>query len=1781
MTAGSALLTSPSSSFTAADVGKYIQVIGAGAGSTSHTDGAISDGSAVLTSASGTFASTDVGRGIVVIGAGPSGGNLVTSIQSYSAPDSVTLSAAASTSVAGATYYYGAMTLEGTVQGVQNGTTISLSAPALATISGATFAYGTENHTAFQNAVDTAGQAGGGVVSVPAPSSCPSGATCGYVLRATDQMTAKAPGAVKIRYNGVSLAGDAPQTNLFCRGAFGVYTDTVAFPGVTGDIRGNCLAIGDNGGPNGTAGEAVSNVTISNLHLYGMTNGNTFNVSFGYPLQTPTGDGWDITHKAIYMWDNSSFSNITVNSVITQDFKAENIYSGGSVVTGMVIVNSTLTNFNGNGISMLAADLQVLNCTISNGSNAAVENSTVSAGGAALIRQLYQGNTISRLAREGIVVVGVDGGVASGYVQITNNTFDTIAEINGSGTESAVYIGSQNNYVPPANVTVTGNMCHDCYSFGVFETSGNTLVQGNTFTVDQHPAGSVFAFMYPLTGLTISNNTGSATAHAQASGLSVGAVYLINPGYATGGFAWKNVVLTGNNWTFARTPQYEFVTTSGLGWQLVTLDNLNWQGDVCSGCTHADVNHGAVNLAQTTVIEPYGPVVYVTGNSSGVTATVNALKQEDGSQIQIVNAGSNAVSFVSDANMSLPSTITLPGGNNNSVNFFYHASVGRWTTSNSATATISASGGTPQSATVNTAFGTALQATVTGSGNSPMSGVSVTFTAPSSEASASFGGSASATVVTGASGVATAPVLTANGQAGSYVVTASAAGVGNAAFSLTNTLSVTGTGGVLGGSGASSAAAVNLTAEGGLDWVHWGDGSLNRKAGVTAQISSDNVIGTGSVLTYSNDPRPVSWTDGTPTAASSNNMNGIYISGVGQGFSFTAPADTTARTLVAHVGGWNSGGTLTAHLSDGSAPDFVDVTSAASGQFDRNYTLSYSAGAAGQTLTVSWVMSSGLSGGNVTLNAAALVGASATATSGTPQSTTVGTAFPTALQATVSDSGGNPVSGAVVTFTAPGTGPTANFAGSASATSTTNSSGIAIAPTLTAGSQAGTYQVIATVAGLATSASFSLTNLAAGPASVTATAGTPQSATVNTAFAAALQATVKDASGNPLSGVTVTFAAPASGASATLGGSATVTTNTSGVATSPVLTANGQAGSYNVTASVAGVTTPASFSLTNTAATKGGTGGTLSGSANSNSGTFNLTTEGTTDWVNWGNVSGGPGIADRKAGVTAQISNYKEIGSLAVGTTGNDPRTLTWSDGTPNVSGPNSTVVYVDSNSGHPGEGFSFTVPADTNMRTLAFYAGGQDGGGTLTVSLSDGSAANYQDTTANQSSRWDRNYTITYSAASAGQALTIQWVSATASGSVSLGGAALSLAGSPGSASSITATAGAPQSATVNTAFATPLQATVKDVNGNPLSGVSVTFAAPASGASATFGGSATVTTNTSGVATAPALTANGQAGSYTVTASVAGVTTPASFSLTNLAAGPASVTATAGTPQSATVNTAFATALQATVRDTSGNLLSGVTVTFAAPASGASATFGGSATVTTNTSGVATAPALTANGQAGSYSVTASVAGVATSASFSLTNMAATKGGSGSLSGSANSNSGTFNLTTEGTTDWVNWGVISGGPGIADRKAGVTAQISNYTEIGSLVVGTTGNDPRTLTWSDGTPNVSGSNSTVVYVDSNSGHPGEGFSFTVPAGTTTHTLVFHAGGQNGGGTLTVSLSDGSAANYQDTTANQSGRWDRNYTITYNSASAGQTLTIQWVSATASGNVSLGGAALQ
>jgi len=156
-----------------------------------------------------------------------------------------------------------------------------------------------------------------------------------------------------------------------------------------------------------------------------------------------------------------------------------------------------------------------------------------------------------------------------------------------------------------------------------------------------------------------------------------------------------------------------------------------------------------------------------------------------------------------------------------------------------------------------------------------------------------------------------------------------------------------------------------------------------------------------------------------------------------------------------------------------------------------------------------------------------------------------------------------------------------------------------------------------------------------------------------------------------------------------------------------------------------------------------------------------------------------------------------------------------------------------------------------------------------------------------------------------------------------------------------ISTTAGTPQSALVNTAFATNLQATVTE-SGTTLSGLSVTFTAPASGASGTFAGGGTtvsVNTNGSGVATATTFTANAIAGPYNVVASLSGGTPSANFALTNIKADQ-TITVNTHAPAGATFNSNFTVAATAS---------SGLPVTYSS--SGSCSNVGATFTMTSGT--------------------------------------------------------------------------------------------------------------------------------------------------------------------------------------------------------------------------------------
>jgi|GEM_PF-2450653 len=217
--------------------------------------------------------------------------------------------------------------------------------------------------------------------------------------------------------------------------------------------------------------------------------------------------------------------------------------------------------------------------------------------------------------------------------------------------------------------------------------------------------------------------------------------------------------------------------------------------------------------------------------------------------------------------------------------------------------------------------------------------------------------------VTGGGTINSSGSFTAGATAGGpFVATATSGGKsGSASFNVTASGS-----GAITGSLATSSAPVNLSTEGTTDWASFFN--FDHKANGGTKISNLTVLG-GSPGVYS-DPRAMSWTAGTPTATANNSVNGYYVDGLNNGWSFTVPAGTTSSTLRVYVASNFATGTLTTRLSDGSAPDYSGAFVSNSGFSTGVFTVNFRAASPGQTLTVFYKMTAGMA--NVGIKAATL-----------------------------------------------------------------------------------------------------------------------------------------------------------------------------------------------------------------------------------------------------------------------------------------------------------------------------------------------------------------------------------------------------------------------------------------------------------------------------------------------------------------------------------------------------------------------------------------------------------------------------------------------------------------------------------------------------------------------------------------------------------------------------------------------------------------------------------------
>ena len=199
-----------------------------------------------------------------------------------------------------------------------------------------------------------------------------------------------------------------------------------------------------------------------------------------------------------------------------------------------------------------------------------------------------------------------------------------------------------------------------------------------------------------------------------------------------------------------------------------------------------------------------------------------------------------------------------------------------------------------------------------------------------------------------------------------------------------------------------------------------------------------------------------------------------------------------------------------------------------------------------------------------------------TATGGTPQQAPIETTYPTALQATVRDTAGQPLAGISVTFTAPAQGASVTFP--QGATAVTNAAGQAEVA-VTANGAAGAFQVRATAPGVTAAALFSLENRPPITATIAATGGTPQTGQPSQWLPQPLQATVRDTAKRPLKGVVVSFSAPAQEPTVTFPDGQTAITNAQGQASVRVK-GGSKTGAITVVATAPQASGEARFTLT-------------------------------------------------------------------------------------------------------------------------------------------------------------------------------------------------------------------------------------------------------------------------------------------------------------------------------------------------------------------------------------------------------------------------------------------------------------------------------------------------------------------------------------------------------------------------------------------------------------------------
>jgi hypothetical protein len=318
--------------------------------------------------------------------------------------------------------------------------------------------------------------------------------------------------------------------------------------------------------------------------------------------------------------------------------------------------------------------------------------------------------------------------------------------------------------------------------------------------------------------------------------------------------------------------------------------------------------------------------------------------------------------------------------------------------------------------------------------------------------------------------------VTAPDIAGSYPVTAAYSG-GDGYDPSTGTATLTVTAGPL-ASLMLSPLTATITAGGSQAYTATGLDQYGNSLGDVTAATTFTITGTGSCT----------GSTCTATAAGTYTITGTDASATGTA-TLTVTAGPLASLMLSPLTATITAGGSQAYTATGYdqyGNSLGDVTAATT------FTITGTGSCTGSTCTAATAGTYTVEGtdgsakGTAALTVTAGPAATVTITGGDNQSAFPGQPFATPLSVTVTNADSNPVPGAVVTFTiVAATGGTADFGDATQTiTATTNSAGVATAPTLDAGISAGPVAVTATTPGASgtAGATFMETVITTGPA---------------------------------------------------------------------------------------------------------------------------------------------------------------------------------------------------------------------------------------------------------------------------------------------------------------------------------------------------------------------------------------------------------------------------------------------------------------------------------------------------------------------------------------------------------------------------------------------------------------------------------------------------------------------------------------------------------------------------